>query len=258
MPQKLLEKARIQIEDVVWRKNWRETVRIGLSFINRRRIPLPSAIYLHFGETDALCLDLGDEKFLEKYMVPENGLFFVDVGASIGAWSVFVAEKGNKVYAFEPSPKAYRILVKNARDYPNIQPFPYALGDRDAIGKVGFSAYSVGGAVNKDFNLPGGGTAEIAIRSLDSLNLSNIGVIKIDTEGYETPILVGAKETIEREKPRLIIEVHRACGKAAKTFTEQLERVEAILQNFGYSWVIHYRYINLHEQQPFVIAEPKK
>jgi len=46
-------------------------------------------------------------------------------------------------------------------------------------------------------------TATVTIRSLDSINRTNVGVIKIDTEGYETPILAGAKNLIAKEKPRL-------------------------------------------------------
>jgi len=52
-------------------------------------------------------------------------------------------------------------------------------------------------------NMEGKETATVTIRSLDSINRTNVGVIKIDTEGYETPILAGAKNLIAKEKPRL-------------------------------------------------------
>ena len=54
----------------------------------------------------------------------------------------------------------------------------------------------------------------MAIRKLDSLRLPEVGVIKIDTEGYETPILQGAKESIQKYNPRLVIEIHKQTGKA--------------------------------------------
>jgi FkbM family methyltransferase len=254
---RLFEKTKIQIEDIVWRKNLHESVKIILSVVNRRRIPLPSVVYSYFSNRDENSSDLGDEKFLAEYMIPENGKSFVDVGAAIGTWSLFVAEKGNKVYSFEPSPKSYRILIERAKNYSNIRPYPYALGDKDTVGRLGLAAFSLSGTMDKEIKgLHKGGTIDIIIRSLDSLNLFNIGVIKIDTEGYETPILLGAKKTIEKEKPRLIIEVHKGTGKASETFTEELQKIKTILRNSGYSWVIRCRSIGLREIQPFVIAEP--
>jgi len=122
----LFHKARIHIEETVWRKNLRLTVLNFLSIVNRRGIPLPSALYTYFNSPDADpdLEDLADERFLSKYLVPENGKSLVDCGAGLGMWSLFVAEKGNRVYAFEPSPKAYRILVRRTKNYPNIQAFP--------------------------------------------------------------------------------------------------------------------------------------
>jgi len=42
--------------------------------------------------------------------------------------------------------------------------------------------------------------------ALDSLALTDIDLIELDLEGYEYDALLGAKETIERNKPVLIIE----------------------------------------------------
>lgn len=195
--------------------------------------------------------------FFRSMWYLKTGGVFVDCGAALGMWSFYVAKKGIMVYAFEPSPKAYKILASRAREYSNIKTFPIALGDRDTVGRLGLVALSTVGTLDREVkNLHGGKTINIEVRSLDSLNLSNIGVIKIDTEGYETPILLGAEKTIRRDKPRLIIEVHRATGKALGTFEGELEKITRILENFDYSWIIRYRYVSLREVQPFVIARP--
>lgn len=255
---KILRKARIQIEDIIWRNSLHETVKVFLSVLNRRGIPLPSAVYTYFTKVDDSPQDSGDEKFLEEFIVPKANQVLIDVGASIGDWSLFVAKKGKTVYAFEPSPKSFRVLLERTKDYPNIHPYSYALGETDTKGRMGLAAFSLSGTMDEEIKgLHKGGTIDVVVRSLDSLSLSNIGVIKIDTEGYETPILMGASKTINRERPLLIIEVHRATGKALQTFSLELRRIYSILTDLGYSAITRYRYIGLRETQPFVIAEPK-
>jgi len=253
-------KIRIQVEDISWHKSIRGTALIVLNIVNRRKLPLPIAVYNHFtGYGKENCEDIvGYEAYIEKYMLPEEGKCLVDIGASVGEWTVFAAKAGRQVYAFEPSPKAYDVLRKRTQKYPNIHVYPYALGDKDGVGRLGLAALSLSGTMDVEIKgLHNGGTIDVPVRSLDSLNIPNIGIIKIDTEGYETPILRGAKETIEKNKPRLIIEVHRASGKAAETFPEELQRIRAILKDYGYTWELYSRRISLRDLQPHIVAEPK-
>lgn len=257
---KAFDKIRIQIEDIVWHRSARGTVVIILNIIYRRSFPLPVAVYEHFTKTDEANGDddFGDETFLAQYMIPEPDKCFVDVGAATGLWTLFVAKAGGLVYSFEPSPKSYVVLKRKTQAYPNVHAYPYALGDKDSIGRLGLAAFSLSGTMDAEIKgLHKGGTIDIPVRSLDSLGIANIGIIKIDTEGYETPILQGAKATIEKQRPLLIIEVHRGTGKAAKTFAEELQKIEGILKAYGYTWVLHNRQISLRDIQPHLIAEPK-
>jgi FkbM family methyltransferase len=41
----------------------------------------------------------------------------------------------------------------------------------------------------------------VTVRSLDSFDVQDVGLIKIDAEGYEVPVLLGARRTIEKSKP---------------------------------------------------------
>lgn len=254
---KTFDKIRIQIEDIAWQRSKRASVLIILNIIYRRRLPLPIAVYEHFTRPE-ISDDLGNEVFLAEYMIPEHDKCLVDVGASIGSWTMFVAKKGLQVYCFEPSPKSYVILKSRTQAYSNVHAYPFALGDKDNIGRLGLAAFSLGGAMDAEIKgLHKGGTIDVPVHTLDSLGISNIGVIKIDTEGYESLILQGAKATIVKDRPRVIIEVHKGTGKAAETFTEELQKIKGILEDFGYTWILHYRRIGLRDIQPFIIASPK-
>ena len=246
------------IEDIIVHKGKvRASAKIVLGIANRRKIPMPSAIYDYFNRVGDISNDFGDENFFIDYMTPERGKCLVDVGANIGMWTFFVGKKRLEVYAFEPMPKAFNILRERAKKFPTVHAYPYALGDENTVGRLGFAALSVTGTMDEEINLPGGGTVDVPVRKLDSIQLPKVGIVKIDTEGYETPILRGAKETIAKNKPRLIIEVHRGTGKAAKTFGEEQQRIEKILSDLGYRWTVHYRPLGLHEMQPHLIANPK-
>lgn len=253
---KTFDKIRIQIEDIAWHRSKRASAFIILSIIYRRGFPMPSAVYEHFTRPK-ISDDLGSESFLAKYMIPEHDKCLVDVGASTGSWTMFVAKKGLQVYSFEPSPKSYVILKSRTQAYSNVHTYHFALGDKDSIGRLGLAAFCLGGEMNTEIKgLHNGGTINVPVHTLDGLGISNIGVIKIDTEGYESPILKGAKATIVKDRPRLIIEVHKGTGKAAKTFAEELQKIKGILEDFGYTWILHYRRVGLRDMQPFIIASP--
>ena len=62
--------------------------------------------------------------------------------------------------------------------------------------------YSMGGYV-------GAGTTRVEMRTLDSMALSPVHFIKIDTEAHEFEILKGANYTLQRESPIVFVEIHR-------------------------------------------------
>ena len=47
---------------------------------------------------------------------------------------------------------------------------------------------------------------DILINTLDSYNFDNVDIVKIDVEGYEMPVLKGAKHTIMTNSPMIQIE----------------------------------------------------
>ncbi len=138
---------------------------------------------------------------------------FIDVGAHTGLYSItsLRANKNNKVICFEPYFMNLSRLITNLRLNGMSQNVSTILGAAsDFDGKSRFkidtekSYLSKGGKIDKD------GT-EINVYKLDTLYLKNLtkplNAIKIDTEGEDYKVLLGAEGLIKKYNPSIIIEV---------------------------------------------------
>lgn len=127
----------------------------------------------------------------------------LDVGAHYGSWSRYMARKFRRVFAFEPIPTTFECCQQNVRDFANVSLKQAAVGDRS--GKV-----SVG--VGKMYSHPGMETiidvdrGDTDLVTIDSLNLTDVDLIKVDVEGFELQVLKGAAETLARCQPVVIFE----------------------------------------------------
>lgn len=136
---------------------------------------------------------------------------FIDVGANIGTWSIRGAKLFPKVYAFEPDRNLTALLRSTMP--ANVLIYSVALSDHSGTaqlavpfvnGKEVTSRASLESSANLEFSEI---YREVALTTLDSYQLRNIAVIKIDVEGHEGLVLDGAAETIARERPVLIVEI---------------------------------------------------
>ena len=124
-----------------------------------------------------------------------NGGVVVDIGANIGSFSIYSAAKGATVYAVEPEPNNLQEL-KNNIELNNMQDQVYVLpyGISDYKGTAVISDMG-GGSTIKDENIDG---SEIEIMSLDIMfdlyHIKEVDVLKIDVEGSEVEIILGASK----------------------------------------------------------------
>jgi FkbM family methyltransferase len=142
--------------------------------------------------------------------VPNDGVF-VDVGANWGYFPVYLAVRPGfqgRVLAFEPFPKSFadlNRLVHALQMGDIITTYPIAIGDRSGVASITDETASGLNAVSSQ---PHDG--RIYIERLDHIvetaGLSRIDVIKIDVEGYERNVLVGAQQSIARFLPVVIFE----------------------------------------------------
>lgn len=142
----------------------------------------------------------------------------LDVGAQIGLYAMFFARwvgPQGHVYAFDPSPEAVRLMNRHfAKNYlaGRITVVGSAVGETNGTA----SLHGVG-ADAKNALVPqvAGETPleiiQVTVTRLDSFCLSHQlrpSVIKIDTEGWELPILRGAGDLLKDESITWVVEMH--------------------------------------------------
>lgn len=125
----------------------------------------------------------------------------VDGGANRGDWTKELATKFEEVYAFEPHAGAYSSLAYNMKHTSNVFMIEQALGDR--FGDVGLHVRRKSGWTDAYVDKEGSGTDMVP---LDHYKLKDVGLIKLDLEGFEYHALVGATDTLRRNKPVVVIE----------------------------------------------------
>lgn len=166
------------------------------------------------------------QQFDELYMnyLTENGYFgyenenvtvkkndiVVDCGANMGLFSAWAASKGGIVYSFEPGKTAQYYLNKTKELYPyNIKIIPYGVSNIQSQQEY-TECINIAGShlsrINLDQQTGFKDKYLIQTISLDEY-FQNIKIdfIKIDTEGSEKEIILGAKNIIYSQSPKMVI-----------------------------------------------------
>lgn len=166
---------------------------------------------------------------IEQLTIP--GSIAIDVGAHIGVHTMTMSRKtGNDgvVIAFEPDKKSYLELLTNLtlNKCTNVIPICKALGDNSHLSLL-----------NEHRKIEEVGDGELVETiPLDSLNLTNVSLIKMDIENYEFFAFQGAKETLHRNKPVIIFEcwIGKDYEKTPPKEKANFDRVIDLLESYGY------------------------
>ena len=178
------------------------------------------------GYTNYGSLFLTGEKNFIKILINSKPSLCIDIGANIGNYSKYLIQNSSSnVIAFEPLKKSYIELSKIAKNYPSrFYAFNYGLGDKNKKSYIFFSNNKSQKAtfnINFDkvtfFSRKGVKKNLTEIVTLDSFYYKNkklfsngLDFIKIDSEGYEYQILLGAKKVLNILKPKFIqIEINQ-------------------------------------------------
>ncbi|MBU0502982.1 MAG: FkbM family methyltransferase [Candidatus Omnitrophota bacterium] len=177
-------------------------------------------------KTDIIYIPHYLRHFTEKYETEFwNGMMrqvrpgdtIADVGAFFGFYTFALAKRAGangKVVAFEPDPANLKFLKKIVKRYKfssTLEIAGLAVGDRP--GRIKFNNLSAStSAVIANEKLKTKKATEVACTTLDDFfSGEKLDIIKIDVEGYEEKVLMGAQNILRRGQgfPRAIfIEMH--------------------------------------------------
>jgi len=157
----------------------------------------------------------------------------IDIGGNIGFWSRDFCEKFNEVEIFEPEASNIECLEANLKDKKNYNLHKVGLGLKQEKKKFYKSLTTSGGhsffreqvfeeKVEESF---------LEIKKLDDYNFTEVDLIKIDTQGSEYDILLGAEQTLSENDCVLNVEIEHK-NEAQRTKGKQ---IISYLDSLGYS-----------------------
>jgi FkbM family methyltransferase len=151
---------------------------------------------------------IADAVFGAEYgPIDVQGCVVVDVGAHIGAFSVFAAARGaRRVLAYEPGDENFRLLAINAMGHPAIETHRAAVWRSDRHGatvdwRASTNPKNTGGgtviACRAIAGTPVDRAPRLAVEAVafDAIveRVGVVGLLKIDAEGSEYPILATSR-----------------------------------------------------------------
>ena len=175
------------------------------------------AFYLNHGGPQAFYHYEEVEKVEILRGLPMSGVF-LDIGANIGLFSTYVAKLLPKTqcFAFEPNPLLAQCLRKTVEKSPFPQIHVQEVCLSDKVGSVDLYLHkrNSGGhsmidssidLVERD--LPLSVQSTTLDRWMQQAPISKVDAIKMDVQGAELLVLQGAKDTILKSRPLLLIEI---------------------------------------------------
>jgi FkbM family methyltransferase len=144
----------------------------------------------------------------EKYLgnteyQPRPGDFVVDIGAGIGEFTLWCADAGAQIVAFEPDELALECLQRNVSDLADVRILPYALWKERARLRLHGARDPNESSLIEDGKATSRQT-DVEAWPLDQLpggsELPVIDFMKMDGEGVEPEILAGGMRTLRRTR----------------------------------------------------------
>jgi FkbM family methyltransferase len=165
--------------------------------------------FLHLDLTKNLKYDRLTAKIIKQVVKKES--VCIDIGCHLGEIldKIIKSAPHSNNFAFEPLPNFYNHIKQNFK----VNLYPYALSK--SAGNIEFNyvenSPEYSGIKKRDYfgiKEPKVTMINVVMETLDNVIPENVKIdfIKIDVEGAEYDVLIGAKQTILKSKPTIIFE----------------------------------------------------
>jgi FkbM family methyltransferase len=183
---------------------------------------------------------------LEMAVIPKilnNPNVIIDVGANYGPYSFFLSKiyPDAKIFAFEPATRSYNIFKKIIKRFglDNVIPVKKGLGlkeeDKEIVMPAQYTILAYVSAENTKKNKEDQ-IEKIKITTIDSFvkrnKIKKIDFIKCDVEGFELSVFNGAKNSLKKFKPTVLVEIEE---RHTKKYDINPQEVISFFKKIGYS-----------------------
>ena len=150
----------------------------------------------------------------------------LDIGAWCGTWSMAMQKYADEIYCYEPNKIHFECLIKNLKTFQHIKLHNHAVGNRD--GKIKLTSETA--TQNTRVLLEEG---ETVILKLDSMDIHNPDMLKIDVEGLEMEVLKGGNKLLENIE-FVMIELNNN----SKKYGSSNKLIQKHMKNLGFKELI--------------------
>ncbi len=150
-------------------------------------------------------MDWGSEQLFASFGSSETD--FLDIGAHIGYYSVYLSPLVRRAFAFEPDPRNLEALRVNAQRAGNVSVYDVAISSRDGVAALAVDGDS---AISHLVDSPGAASITVRAMTIDAFVAAlpeiNVGLVKTDVEGHDLEALRGMTQTVCKFQPLILSE----------------------------------------------------
>lgn len=161
----------------------------------------------------------------------------VQAGGNFGVWPWLLSPHFEEVLTFEPNPTNFALMRQNLAGTENVFCLEAGLGASPTKAQMHMSRRNHG-AHRIKFDTPG----DIEVMTLDSLALTALDLLDLDIEGAEPYALEGAKETIAKYRPTVVIEQWKAWDERKQRHSRGHEKELYDNDYSGGQWLLDHGY----------------
>ncbi len=165
------------------------------------------------------CYEAKETELVSKFVKP--GMICLDVGANLGYFSLLMgrlAGREGRVYAMEPFPANYDLLVRNIEENGLrgvVTPYKLAAFDKNGSGDIYFRADEMNDNFGSMFLSEAPQQSDLSCTRVTRARLDDVlppaavvDIAKIDVEGAEVHCLRGMSRILEASHPALVVELN--------------------------------------------------